>query len=103
MRRKREERRKRGCRRRGEEEGTTDGKLFPFILQVARALATAEEEKGVRGAACRFTPGVFGLLLVDYRPLPTQRLKLPHCNRRRSSSEVEKEEETQADCVRLHG
>ncbi|KAF3854440.1 hypothetical protein F7725_022495, partial [Dissostichus mawsoni] len=55
--------------------------------------------RGAESPAIRCAPGVCGLLSLDLRPFPNQRLKLPHCNRRRrSSSEVVEVE----DRVRLH-
>ena len=72
-----------------EGEGTINGKLLPFILQVARVLATGGTES--RASQLRCVWFVDGGL--NGRFPHTQRLKLPHCNRRRSSSEVEEEEE----------
>lgn len=56
----------------------TTGSSPPFILQVARAPATAEEEP-------RSPPPHSAPACLDQGPLRSQRLKLPHCNRRRSS------------------
>lgn len=55
----------------------TTGSSPPFILQVARAPATAEEEPR--------SPPHSAPACLDQGPLRSQRLKLPHCNRRRSS------------------
>lgn len=79
-----------------EEEGNTNGKLFPFILQVVLAKASTEEENAPEEPSCRLRAASLPVCLVCCRwtnvRFPTQRLKLPHCNRRRSSSEVEEEE-----------
>lgn len=75
-----------------EEEGNTKRKLSQFILQVARALATEVGRKRNRGAKCRLQAASLPVCLVCCRWTNGRlRLKLPHCNTRRSSSEVEED------------